>query len=187
MSVRQNKPVSRPDGGPWPSGRTTVRQDFPKFSRRNLSCIRTSSGRDGSIVQTDARPLQVISITGFARPDQGAGASKRLNFNTQFPYLVRVRPDHKGETFGRLKSNHQLPYTMHQRPNHRCPDGSFWTAILTLRRYASGRYTTLSRRFIDLPFLGTWKESVNRSRTDRHPDVLLKRPNGASWYRSFSI
>jgi hypothetical protein len=93
MGVRQNKPVSRPDGGPWPSGRTTVQQDFLKFSRRNLSCIRTSSGLDGSIVRTDARPLQVISITGFTRPDHGAGVSGRLNFNTQFPYLIRVRPD----------------------------------------------------------------------------------------------
>jgi hypothetical protein len=120
MSVRQNKPVSRPDGGPWPSGQTTVRQDFPKFSRRNLSCIRTSSGWDGSIVWTNARPLQVISITGFTRPDQEAGASGRLNFSTQFPYLMRVRPDHKGETSGRLKLNRQLPYTMHQRPDHSC-------------------------------------------------------------------
>jgi hypothetical protein len=111
MGVRQNKP---------PSGRTTVRQDFPKFSRRNLSCIRTLSRRDGSIFRTDARLLQVISITGFARPDQGAGASGRLNFNTQFPYLIRVRSDHKEETSGRLKSNRQLPYTMHQRPDHSC-------------------------------------------------------------------
>jgi hypothetical protein len=30
---------------------------FLKFPRRNLSCIRTSSGRDSSIVRTDARPL----------------------------------------------------------------------------------------------------------------------------------
>jgi hypothetical protein len=105
MGVRQNKPVSHPDDEPGPFGRTTVRQDFPKFLQRNLSCIRTSSGQDGSIVLTDARPLQVISITGFARPDQGAGASGRLNFNTQFPYLMRVRPDHDGETSGRLKSN----------------------------------------------------------------------------------
>jgi len=95
-----------------------MRQDFPKFSRRNLFCIRTSSGRDGSIVRTDARPLQVISITGFACPDQGAGASGRLNFNMQFPYLMLVRPDHEEETSGRLKSNRQLPYTMHQRPHH---------------------------------------------------------------------
>jgi hypothetical protein len=81
MGVRQNMPGSRPDGGPWPFGWTTVRQDFLKFSRRNLSCIRTSFGRDGSIVRTDARPLQVISITGFGRLDHGAGVSGRLNFN----------------------------------------------------------------------------------------------------------
>jgi hypothetical protein len=96
MGVWQNKPGSRPDGGPL------------------------LSGRDDSIIQTDARPLQVISITGFTRSDQGAGAYGRLNFNTQFPYLMRVRPDHKGETSGRLKSNRQLPYTMHQRPDHSC-------------------------------------------------------------------
>jgi hypothetical protein len=113
-------PGGRPDGEPWPSRQTTVRQDFLKFSRRNLSCIRTSSGRDGLIVRTDARPLQVISITGFARPDHGAGASGRLNFNTQFPYLMRVRLDHEGETSGHLKSNRQLPYTMHQHPDHSC-------------------------------------------------------------------
>jgi hypothetical protein len=120
MSARQILPRSRPDDGPWPSGRTTVRQDFPRFLPRILSCIRTSSGRDGSIVRTDARPLQVISITGFARPDHEAGVSGRLNFNTQFPYLMRVSPDHEEETSRRLKSNRQLPYTMHQRPNHSC-------------------------------------------------------------------
>jgi hypothetical protein len=37
------------------------------------------------------------------------------------------------------------------------------------------------------PFLKLWKESVIRSRTDRRPDVLLKRPDGASLHRSFSI
>jgi hypothetical protein len=111
-----------------PSGRWTmnVRTDncvtgfFQKIPRRNLSCIRTSSRRDGSIVRTVAHPPQVISISGFACPDHGAGASGRLNFNTQFPYLVRVRLDHEGETSGRLKSNRQLPYMMHQRPNHSC-------------------------------------------------------------------
>jgi hypothetical protein len=93
---------------------------FPKIQRRNLSCIRTSSGQDGSIVRTVAHLPQVISISGFARPDHGAGASGRLNFSTQFPYLMRVRSDHEGETSGRLKSNLQLPYTMHQRPDHSC-------------------------------------------------------------------
>jgi hypothetical protein len=120
MTVWQNMPRSRPDGEPWPSGRTIVRQDFPKFPRRNLSCIRTSSGRDGSIVRTDARPLQVISITGFARLDHGGGASGPLNFNTQFPYLMHVHPDHEGQRSGRLKSNRQLPYTMHQCPDNSC-------------------------------------------------------------------
>jgi hypothetical protein len=74
----------------------------------------------GSIVRTDVRLLQVISITGFVHPDQEAGASERLNFSTQFPYLMCVRPDHKGEMSGRLKLNRQLPYTMHQRPDHSC-------------------------------------------------------------------
>jgi hypothetical protein len=120
MGVRKNMPGSRQDGEPWSSRRITVRQDFPKFLRRNLSCIRTSSRRDGSIVQMDAHPLQVISITGFTHPDHGAGASGRLNFNTQFPYLMRVSPDHEEETSERLKSNRQLPYTMHQRPDHSC-------------------------------------------------------------------
>jgi hypothetical protein len=32
MSVRQNFPWSRSDGGPWTSGRTTVRQDFSENS-----------------------------------------------------------------------------------------------------------------------------------------------------------
>jgi hypothetical protein len=189
MGVRKNKPVNRTDGGPWLSGRTTVRQDFPKFSLRNLSCIRTSSGRDGSIVRTDARPLQVIFITGFARPDQGVGASGRLNFNTQFPYLIRVRPDHKGETSGRLKSNPQLPYTMHQRPDHSCQmSGRFilnCDSCLTEISVGTGYHIV---RKIDWSSLSwTWKESVNRSRTDRRPGVLLKRPDGASWHKSFSI
>jgi hypothetical protein len=48
MSVRQNIPGRRPDGGHGPSGRTTVRLDFPKISRGNLSCLKASSGRDGT-------------------------------------------------------------------------------------------------------------------------------------------
>jgi hypothetical protein len=54
------------------------------------------------------------------RPDHKGETSGRLDFSTQFPYLMRVRPDHNGETSGRLKSNRQLPYTMHQRPDHSC-------------------------------------------------------------------
>jgi hypothetical protein len=45
MSIRQNIPGRRPDGGHGLSGRTTVRQDFPKILWGNLSCLRASSGR----------------------------------------------------------------------------------------------------------------------------------------------
>jgi hypothetical protein len=48
MSVRKNIPGHRPEGGHGSSGQTTVRQDFLKNSRGNLSCLRTSSGRDGT-------------------------------------------------------------------------------------------------------------------------------------------
>jgi len=82
--------------------------------------VRQNMPGSRSIVRTDARPLQIISITGFARLDHGAGASGRLNFNMQFPYLMCVRPNHEGETSGRLKSNRKLPYTMHQCPDHSC-------------------------------------------------------------------
>jgi hypothetical protein len=40
MSVRKNIPGRRPDGGHGPSGRTTVRQDFPKILQGNLSYLR---------------------------------------------------------------------------------------------------------------------------------------------------
>jgi hypothetical protein len=85
---------------------------FPVLEHRPDGMARSSK-------RTHVR-CKVISITGFARSDQGVGAFGRLNFNTQFPYLIRVRPDHKGETSGRLKSNRQLPYTMHHRPDHSC-------------------------------------------------------------------
>jgi hypothetical protein len=48
MSVRKNIPWHHPDGGHGPSGQTTVRQDFMKNSRGNLSYLRASSGRDGT-------------------------------------------------------------------------------------------------------------------------------------------
>jgi hypothetical protein len=48
MRVRQNIHGRRPEGGHGPSGRTTVRQDFPKILWGNLSCLRASSGWDGT-------------------------------------------------------------------------------------------------------------------------------------------
>jgi hypothetical protein len=47
MSVRQNIPERCPDGGHGPSRLTTVRKDFPKILRGNLSYLIASSGRDG--------------------------------------------------------------------------------------------------------------------------------------------
>jgi hypothetical protein len=120
MGVRQNFPRSRLNGGHGHPDVQLCYRIFSKIQRRNLSCIRTSSGQDGSIVWTIVHLPQVISISCFERPDHGAGAPGRLNFNTQFPYLMRVRPYHEGETSGRLKSNRLLPYTMHQRPDHSC-------------------------------------------------------------------
>jgi hypothetical protein len=140
MGVRQNLPGSRPDGGPWPSGRTTVRQDFPKFSRRNLSCIRTSSERDGSIVRTDARPRQVISITGFARPD---GFTSTRNFYI-WCACVRTMRGRRPDGWSRIGSYHIrtvhfelrfLPYG-DTRPDgipHR-PDGWLIFPFLNLER-----------------------------------------------------
>jgi len=42
---------------------------FQNFRGEIFPVLETSSERDSSIVQMDARLLQVISIIGFARPD----------------------------------------------------------------------------------------------------------------------
>jgi len=77
--------------------------------------------RTGWLDRSDGRTSAASNFHNrLGRLDHGAGASGRLNFNTQFPYLMCVRPDHEGETSERLKSNRQLPYTMHQRPDHSC-------------------------------------------------------------------
>jgi hypothetical protein len=80
-----------------------------------------------------------------------ARLSGRLNFNTQFPYLMRVRPDHEGDTSGRLKSNRQLPCTMHQRPNHSCQmSGRFilnYNSCLTEIRVRTVDWSSLSWNF----------------------------------------
>jgi hypothetical protein len=82
MSVRQNIPGRRLDGGHGPSGRTTVRQDFSKISRGNLSCLRASSGRDGT-----SSGRSHVRCKKSARPNHDRQSSGRLFFNTQFPYL----------------------------------------------------------------------------------------------------
>jgi hypothetical protein len=49
--------------------------------------------------------------------------------------------------------NYHIQCTSVRTTAVRCPDGSFWTAILALWRYASRRDTTSSGGLIDLPFL----------------------------------
>jgi hypothetical protein len=79
MSVRKNIPGHRLDGGHGLSGRTTVRIDFLKFSWRNLSCLRTSSGRDGTSVASNFLiRLSSVRTMGDERPDGYCCA----NFNT---------------------------------------------------------------------------------------------------------
>jgi hypothetical protein len=62
MSVRQNIPGRRPDGGHGPSGRTTVRQDFPKNFTGKSFLFKSLVQTGWHIVRTVARPLQVISL-----------------------------------------------------------------------------------------------------------------------------
>jgi hypothetical protein len=108
MSVRKILPGSRPDGGPWPSGRDK------SFLYKNI--VQT-----GWLDRLDGRTSAVSNFHNRLRASRpGGGVSGRLNFNTQFPYQMRVCPDHEGETSGRLKSNQQLPYTMHQGLDHSC-------------------------------------------------------------------
>lgn len=105
---------------------------FLKFPQRNLSCIRTLSGRDDSIVRTVAHPPQVISISGFARPDHGAGASGRLNFNMQFPYTMSVRLDHEGrrlDGWSQIGSYHIRCTSIRTKAVRRSA-GQFWTTFL---------------------------------------------------------
>jgi hypothetical protein len=54
MSVRQNKAGRRPDSGHVPFGRTTMRQDFPKISLRNLSCLRAASAASNFLIRLRA-------------------------------------------------------------------------------------------------------------------------------------
>jgi hypothetical protein len=54
MSVRQNFPWSHPDGGPWTSGRTTVRQDFSENSAEK-SFLYKNIVRTGWLDRPDGR------------------------------------------------------------------------------------------------------------------------------------
>jgi len=109
---------------------------------------------------------------GDERPD---GYSSTRNFhicNARVQTIIDSRPD----DWSRI-SNFLLWCTRVRTIAVRLEDGHIWITIPALRRRASGWDTTSSGRLIDLPFLGTWKEIRNWSSTERHPNVLLKRPD----------
>jgi hypothetical protein len=91
---------------------------------------------------------------GDERPD---GYSSTRNFhiyNARVRTMIGSRPD----GWSRI-GNFLLWWTCVPTTVVRRLDGDIWITILSLRRRASGRDTTSSGRLIDLPFIGTWKES----------------------------
>jgi hypothetical protein len=116
------------------------------------------------------------------RPDGYSSTHNFHIYNSRVRTMIGSRPD------GWSRIGNFLLWWTHVRTTAvRRSDGDIWNAILTLRRRASGRDTTSSRRLIDIPFLGTWKEIRNWSSTEGRPDVLLKRPDGCKLDRTFSI
>jgi hypothetical protein len=116
--------------------------------------------------------LSSIRTMGDERPD---GYSSTRNFhigNAHVRTMIGSRPDGSSRI-----GNFLLWCTRVRTIAVRRPDGYSWIAILALRRRASGRDTTSSRRLIYLPFLGTWKEIRSWLSTGRCPDVILKRPD----------
>jgi hypothetical protein len=109
--------------------------------------------------------------------DEGSNCnSSTRNFHICNARVRTMRSSHP-DGWSRI-GNFLLWWTRVQTIAIRRPDGYIWIEILALRRCASRRDTTSSGRLIDLPFLGTWKEIENWSSTERHSDVLLKRPDG---------
>jgi hypothetical protein len=92
--------------------------------------------------------------------DHEGWASGRLNFNTQFPYLLYVRTMRGSRLDGwSWIRNFHISCTRVRTKSDWRPDGDIWIVILALRRRATGRDTSSSGRLIDLSFIGTWKES----------------------------
>jgi hypothetical protein len=104
--------------------------------------------------------LSSVWTMGDELPD---GYSSTCNFhisNASVRTMIGSRPD----IWSRI-GNFLLRCTLVRTTAVRRLDDHIWIAILTLRRRASERETTLSGRLIDLPFLGTWKEIKNWSST----------------------
>jgi len=119
---------------------------------------------------------------GDKRPD---GNSSTHNFhicNASVRTIRGSRPD----GWSRINNFHISCTRVRIKADWR-PDGDIWIAILTLRRHASERETTLSGRLIDLPFLGTWKESETGWVLRGVWTCCWNVWTDASWNRCFSI
>jgi hypothetical protein len=129
---------------------------FLKISWSNLSCLRDSSGWDctssgRSHVRCKQFPYKAshVQTMGDERPD---GWSSTRNFHiwcARVRTMIGSRPD----GWSRI-GNFLLWWTRVWTTAVRRLDGDIWIVILE-----SGRDTTSSGRLIDLPFIGTWKES----------------------------
>jgi hypothetical protein len=71
---------------------------------------------------------------------------------------VRTMKGRRPDGWSRISNFHISSTRVRTKVDWR-PDGDIWITILALRRHASGWNTTSSGWLIDLPFLGTWKES----------------------------
>jgi hypothetical protein len=91
---------------------------------------------------------------GDERPD---GWTSKRNFHICYA-RVRTMRGNRLDGWSRI-GNFHISCTRVRTKTDRRPDGDIWIAILALRRCASGRDTTSSRRLIDLSFIETWKES----------------------------
>jgi len=88
------------------------------------------------------------------RPD---GWTSTRNFHI-WCACIRTMKGSRPDGWSRI-GNFLLWWTRVRTTDVRRPDGDIWIVILALRRRASGRDPTSSGRLIDLPFIGTWKQS----------------------------
>jgi hypothetical protein len=182
MGVCCNMYRRRPDG--------QLCNRISEIFAENLSCLRVASGQWGTVVRTVACPLQVISIKAIRAFGPRGWPSRRLIFNTQFPYQMSARPDHERQASGRLKLNTQFPYLLNVHPDQAdwSTDGCIWIAILALWMSASGRESTSSGRLHQSSLIWSLER---KSEADRSLEVVRTgcwdvRTN-ASWNRSFSM
>jgi hypothetical protein len=163
MSIRQNLPRSRPDGGPRTSERTTVRQDiFGIFAEKSF--LYKNIFQTGWLDRPDGRTSAASNFHIRLHTSGPWGRSVRTAKlqHAIFIYDVRAsRPRGANVLTVEVESSvpiYDAPSSEPQRSGVRTV--KFKLRFLPFWSHASGRNTTSSGRLIDLPFLGTLKELV---------------------------